>query len=359
MQLSRRQQRAQQAPKGKTPFSQPNLFAGSRAPRRNPKGRGLQSTGRVSAPSAQTRVMKGLQGTPDQSILVRRREYVGDILGSVTYSNTSFNCNPGLASLFPWLSQIAPSYDQHSEISLAFLFEPEQASTATGAVILSFDYDATDPAPVDKVSALETKDSVRAAPWVPCRLQLNPSDLKRRCAEALFVRTGTVTNTDIKTYDLGVLNVSTVGQASTATVGELWVEYTIRLSVPQRAVPPGQQLTVSSASKTAPFTGTQAISGNSLVATATGAVLTFQVAGYYQIDHYIVGTVLTAIGTPTASTGSSCSSLIGAQIPTAATTGLATFTCRMLAGGTLTFDDATGNSTVTLTQTQIAPWFTG
>jgi hypothetical protein len=315
---------------------------------------------RVSAPTATTRVlatgdMVRAKGGDRPEV---RREYLGDVNGSVAFTNSQYFFNPGLSSVFPWLSGIAPSFEEYVVDAVKFVYEPASASTATGTVVLSFEYDVLDPAPVDKVSALLVQDNVRTAPWTAASLALRSQDLKKRCGDALFIRTGAVPSSDQKTYDLGVLNVSTVGQSGATTVGELWVEYSIRLSVPQRSTPLGQLIVVSGASKAAPFTGTQTITGNSLVATATGSVLTFQVAGYYIINHVLNGATLTAIGLPVASTGSSSSTLYSAQIPTAATSGIATFQARMLAGGTLTFDDATGNTSVSATYTTISPWFT-
>lgn len=329
-------------------------------PRPTPQSMAAYKT-RVSAPTATTRVlatgdMQKARAGPDKAFV--RREYLGDIIGSTSFSNTQFVFNPGLAASFPWLHTIAPSYEEYVVDSVKYCYEPASSSANTGTVILGFEYDVLDTAPVDKVSALLVQDNVRTAPWTAASLQLRSQDLKKRCGDALFVRTGAVANSDQKTYDLGVLNVSTVGQTGATVVGELWLEYSVRLLVPQRPDPPGQLIGVTGVSKAAPFTGTQTITGNSLVCSVTGTTMTFQVAGYYLITHVLTGTTLTAIGTPTASTGSSVSLLYSAQIPAAATTGAATFQCRMLAGGTLTFDDATGNTTVTATNTTVAPWFT-
>lgn len=307
---------------------------------------------------ASTRIMKGLQGNPDQSNLLRRREYVADIPGSVGFANTQYAFNPGLPNLFPWASQFANSYDEYIVESANFVFEPESSSSATGTVILSFDYDSTDPAPVDKVSALETKDSVRSAPWVPSRLILKTADLKKRCSEALFTRNGAVSNTDVKTYDLGNLNVSTAGQASTATVGELWLEYTIQLRVPQRNNGAGVDIAGGgSISKTAVF-GTLPVSlGAAIPATASGSVVTFQVPGYYLLVTRFTGTGLNAgvSNTPVASSGST---LVGvSEIANSADTGAwRTDVVRMLANGTVTYDLSSA-TTVTASNLDIAPWF--
>lgn len=313
------------------------------------------------APVAISKTMKGNQGDnlrPTVNII--RREYVGDIVGSTTFVNYQYSCNPGVANLFPWMSQIANAYEEYVVNSMAFCYEPSVGTgDGFGSLILSFDYDALDVAPVDKISALESSDSVRCAPWAPCKLALKSADLKRRCSPAnLFVRSGTVSNTDLKTYDLGNLNVTATGnQSSSNTIGELWIEYNITLAVPQRAQGPGMMINAAGVAKATPFTGTQTVTGNSIVATATGAALTFKVGGYYLITHLLLGTGITAITTPSVTSGGSISALTAAYI-TGTTGAIIVYQVRVLAGSVVTFDDATGNTTVTNTQTAIAPWFT-
>lgn len=354
MKTSRRVLRAQRTPKGANPFSAPQLFAGSRAPRRKARAQALPMAQSVQAPVARTRVMKGLQGNPDQSTLLRRREYVGDIPGSVTFATTGYNFNPGLANLFPWASQFANSYDEYVVTNVSFIYEPEQASSATGSVILSFDYDASDAAPVDKVSALETKDSVRSAPWTPSRLTLAASDLKHRCAEALFTRSATVPSTDIKTYDLGVLYVSTVGQASTAICGELWIEYTIQLRVPQRASNPGSNVIASTSITKSVIFGTAATITGTPTFSVSGSTMTFNSPGYILLAYLVTGTVLVT-PTITPSTGATAT-LIAATTDSGQLNQVGYFVARVLSGSTILIDFS-ASTTVTAFKCDVGSYF--
>jgi len=298
--------------------------------------------------------MKGLQGNPDQSTLLRRREYVGDISGSVTFATTGYNFNPGLSNLFPWASQFANSYDEYVVSNASFIYEPEQASSATGAVILSFDYDASDAAPVDKVSALETKDSVRSAPWTPSRLTLAASDLKHRCAEALFTRAATVPSTDIKTYDLGVLYVSTVGQATTGTIGELWIEYTIQLRVPQRTQNPGSNVIAATSITKSVIFGTAATITGTPTFSVSGSTLTFNSPGYILLAYLATGTGVTS-PTVTASTGAAAT-LVAAIVDGGSVNQVGYLVARVLSGSTLLLD-FTGSTTITAFKCDVAPYF--
>jgi hypothetical protein len=180
----------------------------------------------------------------------------------VAFANTRFAVNPGITATFPWGSGIAPNYEEYECKSISFVYEPESSSTATGAVILSFDYDALNAAPSTKQAALEISDSIRSAPWVPSRLTLKTVDLQKR--GTLFTRTSAVANSDLKTYDLGNINVSTMGQATTAIVGEFWIEYHFVLRIPQPSSSTSSSgssgtLYMAAATAVAPFTGAVAL----------------------------------------------------------------------------------------------------
>lgn len=308
-------QRAAAVPKGSSPFSAPQLFAGQPRRQRNPSG-----NGRVQAPVANTRVMAGgsVARRGDSTTIVRR-EYVGDIAGSVAFATTSYTCNPGVSGLFAWLPAIANSYEQYAFTSVKFLYEPEAATSATGAVILSFDYDVLDTAPSTKQESLLVKDSVRSAPWAASQLVLPRVELDRR--GNLYVRSGAVSNSDLKTYDLGRLNVSTAGQAGTTTVGELWVEYTVRLMIAQQSTTTGG---ASSAAKIVASTGVSrsAIYGSAATVTGTLAVtassntLTFPSVGQYLVTQEFVGTGITTANTAPTLTGTATSTNVTITVST-------------------------------------------
>lgn len=176
--------------------------------------------------------MRSNTGAPFDSVVMRRREFIRDIVGpgNSGYQIRSEIYNPGLEPLFPWLSSIAQNYEQYEVLQTRFSFETTSPTTTPGSVILAFDYDSYDTAPVDKAELMQISDNIRTAPWSRCDLNLRPADLKNR--GKLFTREG-YANGDLKTYDLGRLMVALQGVDTEATIGELWIEYTIRLWKPQ------------------------------------------------------------------------------------------------------------------------------
>jgi hypothetical protein len=166
-------------------------------------------------------------------------EYVGEVVSTSTsfvVLNT-YSVNPGQSSVFPWLAKKALLYEKYQFKNLEFFYKPQVSQFAslgtTGKVILSFDYDASDAPPSSKQQAEDTDPSADGMPYERISLKMNPRELHRN-SDAKYVRpAGLPGGTDIKTYDCGVLTVSTSGiEANSGTLGELWVRYNCVLSVP-------------------------------------------------------------------------------------------------------------------------------
>jgi len=306
---------------------------------------------RIEAPVASSSVMRSNTSSSAAPFPLRRKEYIGDIPGSVAFAATKFSVNPGLSQTYPWGSGIAPSFEEYESMLVAFHYEPEQSSSATGTVILVFDYDAADPTPTDKATALTYSDNVRSAPWVPCTLVLKVSDLRKR--GRLFTRTGAVANTDIKTYDLGNVYVCTQGQANSNTVGEFWISYHHPLHTPQKSLSIFSQnatIVTSAISKATYFTG-GTIAG-SLPVTATGMTVTFPIPGQWIL---VLGLAGTGLAQPSVGAGTSTAVVTLGFNGAAGTTGTAVFSVQTFASGqTLIITDG-GSTTVTSTYVTIAP----
>jgi hypothetical protein len=202
----------------------PTKFVG--LPRRNP-----------SAVSSRTRSRTGPLGlgagptryTNRRMQIIEEDEYIGEILGTGGFYTTPYSCNPGQSQTFPWGSRIFSLYEEYEFTSLEFYYKREVSEFATngqtGKVMLSFDYDASDPAPTTK---LQVEDSRTHVDFMPCTPQASLRIDTRLIKEgvAKYVRPGAVpSGGDVKTFDAGVLYVSTYGCQTTAVVGELHVRY--------------------------------------------------------------------------------------------------------------------------------------
>lgn len=171
-----------------------------------------------------------------QSIIVRHKEFLGQINGTSGFAVTSYNLNPGLASTFPWLHNIASNYQEYRIKGMIFHYIPTSGNVSTtgqlGSVMMQTSYRATDSPPVDKIELLneywatESKPSEPFCHPIECDPKENPFNIQ-------YIRSGPLpANENALMYDLGVTHVATSGCPGTNAIGDLWITYEIELKKP-------------------------------------------------------------------------------------------------------------------------------
>lgn len=171
--------------------------------------------------------------------IIRHREYLGDISATTAFTLQQYPINPGQAKTFPWLSQVAPSFEEYRFRGLVFEFKSlssdavlsSATSSALGSVILSTQYDALDDPFINKT---EMENYIYASSGKPSVDILHPIECKKSQTVGqgqLFVRPGSVpAGGDIRLYDMGTFNLATIGmQAASGVAGELWATYEVEL----------------------------------------------------------------------------------------------------------------------------------
>lgn len=197
----------------------------------NEAGNMKSSQPRNSAPVAYS----SIQRFPRRSKQTERfsgRDLVAVISGSTTFATTKFVINPGLSSTFSWLAANAIKWQQYRFMRLAFIYVTRSATTAKGSVILTPDYNPNDLPPSDESHAFNNQNAVEDVPWkqeIICRLDVNAMFFSGPRKQ---VRSANISG-DLNIYDAARLYVSTVGQADTSVIGNLYVEYDVELFVPQ------------------------------------------------------------------------------------------------------------------------------
>lgn len=175
-----------------------------------------------------------------QSVIVRHREFIGDVQGSINYTiQKVIPLNPGLDISFPWLAMIAQNFQEYTIRGMVFHYIPtagdavSSTNNALGSVVVSTNYRSTAAPPTSKMEQLNEYFSNDARPSetfchpIECDPRENPYNVQ-------YVRSGNVpSGEDPKTYDLGTVYVATAGmQANSITVGELWCTYEVELRKP-------------------------------------------------------------------------------------------------------------------------------
>lgn len=182
----------------------------------------------------------GAEGT----VVISRREFVGDVIGSTLFQNNVFNINPGNAALFPWLSQVAGGFEQYEMLGLVFEYRPtsgnavSSTNNALGVVVMSTNYDVLDPAFNSKQEMESYQYTVST---VPSSIAIHPVECKKglNTLDCMYVRKASFPQeADQRFYDMGNFQVATVGQQlADVTLGELWVSYHVKMLKPKLGDP--------------------------------------------------------------------------------------------------------------------------
>lgn len=232
-------------------------------------GRGAYSyRGRGAYRRTSTNAMtSGIRGADDDSYVFSNREYVMDIIVPTTagaYVNTPFALNPGIASIFPWLSQVAANFEEYEFLQLVFEYRPTiDASTVgngqTGVIMIATQYNPASPPIQDKETMLQTHGA-QSCKLTDAAMHGVECDPRKVNDKRLYVRTGPLPQgEDIKTYDHGTLNIAIVGAPAAfvgQNCGELWVYYKVRCKKQKFAVNRGAVIQRDCFFNAAPSSGT-------------------------------------------------------------------------------------------------------
>jgi hypothetical protein len=174
-----------------------------------------------------------------EGVRICHREYISDVIGSTGFVNIALNVNPGLPTVFPWLSSVSASFEEYDMHGLVFEYRPSSgsavgtSSAALGVVVYCTNYDAVDPAFVTKQQMESYEFSNSTVPFehmmhpVECAPGANPIQTR-------YIRSGTPpSSSDLRLYDIGLFQYATQGMQSAYNCGELWVSYDVSLKKPR------------------------------------------------------------------------------------------------------------------------------
>jgi len=169
--------------------------------------------------------------------LIQKSEYIKEI--SIVPNVNDYNLalttpiNPGLASVFPWLSSIANNYESYRFKRLEFHLYSEAPTNSAGYIALAVDYDPADAPPSNKVQFMDYEESVRANIWQNIEHVSTIKNLRKR--KSYFTWDGVAKLDDPGLAQVGTLNVAYGGTGNTQPTfaAELWVSYVVELITPQ------------------------------------------------------------------------------------------------------------------------------
>ena len=182
------------------------------------------------------------QGPPTFSPLtsgfrLTHREYIRDVSSSIAFNTLTYQINPGLPDLFPWLSTIAANFEEYEIHGMVVYLNTtsgtavSSTNTALGLWGCVTQYEPDNPTFTNKQQCENYVGCQTAVPFhslmhgVECAP--NSNVLGKR-----YVRTGGV-DKDLKFYDWGKFQYFSQGSQASNVIGEMWVSYDISFYKPR------------------------------------------------------------------------------------------------------------------------------
>lgn len=166
-------------------------------------------------------------------------EYCFDLIGgnSGAYKVNTYDIQPAIGDLFPWLSSIAPNFEYYAIEGLLFRYVSSSGesvastNTSLGSVMMYVNNDPYDAASLTKQALLQYEGCVDAKPSKNIMIG-GECDPKRLVSDKFFVGSSVPFGADKRFYNYGQLVVASSGiPGDSVTLGEIWCHYRIRFFV--------------------------------------------------------------------------------------------------------------------------------
>jgi len=209
----------------------------------------------VPPPGLTGQCMGGPQGVAQfrgtGAVTFAHREFITNIYANngADFTLSSYFLNPGNPLLCPWLSQIAPNFEEYEWLGLIFEYRSSSgnivsSSPGMGLNIMATDYDVVD-APFANKQQMEIADFSASNPCYTNFDHPIECDPNQNVQKMMYVQPGITSAAscpdDPRFSSLGNFQFAVTGVPGTSAIGELWVSYNIRFCKPQL----GTSLTVA------------------------------------------------------------------------------------------------------------------
>lgn len=187
------------------------------------------------APSSRTNPMIKTVDDETGDLIFSYREYIKDIQSADTNFQTveRVDLNPGLSESFPLLSRFAGLFEEYDFEQLIFHFKSlvtEGNATAAGSVMVVPHYNPSGSVLGSKRAVENTDQCVSGKVTGDLYCGIECDNKKSALGGLLYTRTTDVPRDQRRTYDMGFVQVALQGCPAGLHIGELWVDYRVRLS---------------------------------------------------------------------------------------------------------------------------------
>jgi hypothetical protein len=169
--------------------------------------------------------------------VISGRDYVADIVGSEGYVVYSLKMNPGLSSVFAWLSGFARKYSMFKWTQLEAVLESLLATAVSGDWFMNAEYNVTSPIPASVREFVSNATTRSQKVYLPIFLYPMNTGAMNEALERHYVRTMDLINAedDIKTYDPALLRIAFDDldpSLTGVTLGRLYMQYSCEFYIP-------------------------------------------------------------------------------------------------------------------------------
>lgn len=182
-------------------------------------------------------------------VVIRHREYIGDMtcpVGSPSPFNIFFEepINPGNPNMFPWLSQLAPMFQEWEALGMIFeirtMSSDYTSNVSMGTVFAAADYNVQAAPPVNKQQLENMEYSQSCKPSCSILMPIECSPVKTVATHLYIAPDLNYGGGDPQFYDLAQVFLGSQGLPNTGgvvgTIAELWVSYEIILFKPKISI---------------------------------------------------------------------------------------------------------------------------
>jgi hypothetical protein len=142
----------------------------------------------------------------------------------------SQDVTPVNAALFPWLNNIAGSFEEYRILKFTVKHEPLVSATTAGYVALAFSYNAQDAVPTDESTFFTYKTAVRNSIWQTCSTSL-------RATKWLYTQPPTLpAEYDLKTFQAGKLFMMCATDTANMICGQVFYDVIIEFRKPRKTL---------------------------------------------------------------------------------------------------------------------------
>lgn len=173
----------------------------------------------------------------DGNIVICNQELAIEVKTLTTTQTTNdfnlivFHVNPGLSTVFPWLSSMARNYVSYQFEALELVYVPRNTVTIPGSAMIYAEYDPSASRPENRRDFLNRKKAEEVQVFKQMDFKADPVDLHKE--KSHYVRVAApLTGQDIKLLDTCIFYFAYQGTSPNTVIGDLFWKYKCKLITP-------------------------------------------------------------------------------------------------------------------------------